>query len=91
MARPLVVFHHGPSRDFFGAFAVFPRPSRGFFDMLVHPLFLLSDTFGAFSSSRHNNLFWHAARKAPGTKKIRHRMNAVNWGNLPMPEEVLNP
>jgi hypothetical protein len=69
VACPFVVFHHGSSSDFFGSFAVSPRPLRGFLDMLVHPLFLLSDTLEAFSSSRHNNLLLQQALNAPRSEK----------------------
>jgi hypothetical protein len=70
VARLLVVFHHGSSGDFFGAFAIATRTLRGFLDVLVHPLFFITDTSWSFSDSRHDDLLLYATLNALVRKKL---------------------
>jgi hypothetical protein len=71
VASLFVMLHHGSRRDFPGAFAIASRALGGLLDVLVHPFFFLSDTFGAFSSSRHDNLLLCASADAPVIWKLR--------------------
>ena len=65
VASLFVMLHHGSRRNFHGAFAIASRALGGLLDVLVHPFFFLSNTFGAFSSSRHDILLiLHAALNA---------------------------
>src|ERR1051325_7679381 len=78
-----VVFHHRARRYFLGAFAVPPLFLGGFFDMLVHALFFLSNA--------PNVLFtWHcvspwcgvSGRPRPRPRQIRLRGRGRGRGRL---------